>query len=107
MVDEERINWTKRKLYYQVVEEMAVYKRTPYELSTIKEVDSVLSRLPKYTEQVRRHAFDIIHLTSCSGAICFVTQVRATERCSCEHFVDSWILYVQHCKIGIYYPADR
>lgn len=53
MVDEEKINWTKRKLYYQVIEEMAVYKRTPYQLSTIKEVDSVLSRLPKYSEQVR------------------------------------------------------
>jgi hypothetical protein len=51
MVDEEKINWTKRKLYYQVIEEMAVYKRTPYQLSTIKEVDSVLSRLPKYSEQ--------------------------------------------------------
>ena len=53
MVDEEKINWTKRKLYYQVIEEMAVYKRTPYQLSTIKEVDSFLSRLPKYSEQVR------------------------------------------------------
>lgn len=89
MVDEEKVNWTKRKLYYQVIEEMAVYKRTPYQLSTIKEVDSVLSRLPKYSEQVRRSIFTIAHLMSSSGTLCAVTKMRATKRCPRKHFVDS------------------
>mgnify|MGYP002475289113 FL=1 len=105
MVDEEKINWTKRKLYYQVIEEMTVYKRTSYQLSAIKEVDSVLSRLPKYSEQVRNLPLDIRFITSISGALRIVIKMRAAERCACKYFVDNWNLYAQQCKIGIYYQT--